>query len=49
MLSRTSHHPQGLFLSRSYICYRALGSVAIDGNFDKKFWWEASYIEIFKD
>jgi formylglycine-generating enzyme required for sulfatase activity len=45
----TVRHPQGLFLPRSYVVYRASEAITIDGNLDKKAWWDAPWTEAFED
>jgi formylglycine-generating enzyme required for sulfatase activity len=45
----TTRHPDGLFLPRSYVCYRAIESFEIDGNLDKSVWQAASWTEPFED
>ncbi|MFH1569887.1 MAG: SUMF1/EgtB/PvdO family nonheme iron enzyme, partial [Gemmatimonadota bacterium] len=45
----TVRHPQGLFLPRTYVCYRASAPVTIDGNLEEKAWWDAPWTQAFED
>jgi formylglycine-generating enzyme required for sulfatase activity len=48
-LPMTQRHPEGLFLPRSYVCYRATETIQIDGNVDKPVWQAAPWTEAFED
>ena len=45
----TQRHPQGLFLPRAYVCYRTSEPIIINGNLEKKAWWDAPWTEAFED
>lgn len=45
----TQRHPDGLFLPRTYVIYRATEPVTIDGNVDKPVWREAAWTDPFED
>jgi formylglycine-generating enzyme required for sulfatase activity len=45
----TRRHPKGLFLPRTYVVYRASEPIVVDGNLDKKAWWDAPWTEPFED
>lgn len=45
----TQRHPQGLFLPRTYVCYRASAPIVVDGHLDKQAWREAPWTEPFED
>ncbi len=45
----TARHRQGLFLPRTYVVYRTSEPITVDGNLDKKAWWDAPWTEPFED
>jgi formylglycine-generating enzyme required for sulfatase activity len=45
----TQRHPLGLFLPRSYVCYRTPAPIVVDGNVDKEPWIGAAWTAPFED
>lgn len=42
MFPCTTRHPQGRFLPRAYVCYRASAPIRIDGDLHKKAWLDGA-------
>ena len=48
-LPMTVRHPDGLFVPRSYVCYRASETIHVDGDLEKPVWQAATWTEAFED